>query len=304
MTSWHTYPKIYALGHAAVFDILQDYSIIQEKVDGSQISFGVFKNSDLTTELKIKSKGANIDIDNPEKMFSVGVAYIKELAQQNLLRIGYTYRCEYLQKPKHNVLAYDRIPKNHLALFDINSGEETYTSALTIEAEANRLNIDYVPSFTINSPFPLVALDELLKKESFLGGQKIEGVVIKNYYRFGLDKKALMAKYVRPDFKEAHQKTWQEEKNRKNNYLSILGQTYCTTPRWDKALIHLKEQGKITGTPKDIALLVKEVPLDIESECKEEIKEQLYRAVHQELKRAWIKGLPEWYKEKLLKGEV
>ena len=40
-------------------------------------------------------------------------------------------------------------------------------------------------------------LRELLQTTSVLGGQKIEGVVVKSYLRF--DKKALMAKFVSPD---------------------------------------------------------------------------------------------------------
>ncbi len=35
----------------------------------------------------------------------------------------------------------------------------------------------------------------LLEKESILGG-KVEGIVVKNYARFGKDKKVLMGKYV------------------------------------------------------------------------------------------------------------
>lgn len=35
-TSWHSYPKLYAMGHRAIADILLDDVIVQEKVDGSQ----------------------------------------------------------------------------------------------------------------------------------------------------------------------------------------------------------------------------------------------------------------------------
>lgn len=51
-----SYPKIYALGHKAIEELLHDDVCVQEKVDGSQISFGL-----LDGKLYISSKGAIID---------------------------------------------------------------------------------------------------------------------------------------------------------------------------------------------------------------------------------------------------
>jgi hypothetical protein len=48
----------------------------------------------------------------------------------------------------------------------------------------------------------------LLDRVSILGGQKIEGVFVKNYARFNPDKKVMMAKYVSEAFKEIHQGEW------------------------------------------------------------------------------------------------
>src|SRR3954465_2218887 len=106
-----SYTKILTFGHAYVRDILEGEVVIQEKVDGSQISFGL----DLTGELHIRSKGAGLITDAPEKMFQAGVAAIKAIADQ--LPLGWVFRGEYLAKPKHNTLAYDRVPKNHIVLW-------------------------------------------------------------------------------------------------------------------------------------------------------------------------------------------
>ena len=38
-----SYPKIYSLGHAAILDLLDGRVIVEEKVDGSQFSFGLFQ---------------------------------------------------------------------------------------------------------------------------------------------------------------------------------------------------------------------------------------------------------------------
>lgn len=303
-TVLHSYPKVYNLGHAAVKEIFQDPIIVQEKIDGSQLSFGQFgdKNGSI---LIVKSKGAQINLNDPNKMFLPAVAHILKLARDHKLCLNYTYRCEYLQKPKHNVLAYDRIPRNHLMLFDINDGEESYLQDHdAIMRWAEKLEIEAVPQYaTTNRILTPEDLIQLLEKQSCLGKQKIEGVVIKNYHRFGSDKKALMVKFVSPDFKEIHQKQWKKEQTDRQNFIPLLAEQYRTPARWNKAVIHLREQGLIEDSPRDIGKLMPEVVRDIEEECQDEIKEQLYQHFARELKSGFTKGLPEWYKERLLKKQ-
>ena len=74
-TSWHSYPSTFALGHRYVAELFHDPVLIEEKIDGSQISFGVFPVIDGVDELvlKVKSKGAEINVIAPEKMFSKAV---------------------------------------------------------------------------------------------------------------------------------------------------------------------------------------------------------------------------------------
>ena len=57
MSSWHSYPSIYNLGHAAVANLLAVPHQVQEKVDGSQFSFGRFVE-DGKVRLRVRSKGA------------------------------------------------------------------------------------------------------------------------------------------------------------------------------------------------------------------------------------------------------
>lgn len=47
----------------------------------------------------------------------------------------------------------------------------------------------------------------------------------------------------------------------------------------------------------------REVHKDLEEECADEIKELLYKWAVKDIKRSVIKGLPEWYKEKLLEKQ-
>lgn len=62
------YSKVYALGHREILGILDDPVIVQEKIDGSQISFGVIDG-----EISIRSKGADIYPESPPKMFKKAV---------------------------------------------------------------------------------------------------------------------------------------------------------------------------------------------------------------------------------------
>src|SRR3990172_9507207 len=140
-TSWHTFPKVWNIGHAAARELFDGPVVVQEKVDGSQISFGVFGG-----ELKVRSKGKELVLDAPEKMFSVAVQQIKSF--QHLLKDGWTYRGDYLSKPKHNALAYDRVPPHNIIIFDISPSQEEYLPAETVRTVAEYTDgLMVVPTF-------------------------------------------------------------------------------------------------------------------------------------------------------------
>ena len=65
----HSYPSIYAVGHKYLAELFNGPVVIEEKIDGSQFSFGVYDGV-----LKIRSKGQEIFPDAPEKMFSTVLA--------------------------------------------------------------------------------------------------------------------------------------------------------------------------------------------------------------------------------------
>jgi len=291
-TSWHSYPKVYALGHKAIAELFLDDVLVEEKIDGSQFSFGRFNG-----ELKCRSRGAQINADFPEQMFAEAVEVVRDLD----LRDGWTYRAEYLKKPKHNTLAYDRIPRNHLIVFDINSTEEEYLSYLDKVTEAARIGLETVPILfegRISEPSQLLRFLELT---SILGGQKIEGVVVKNYHRFGLDKKVLMGKYVAEAFKEVHGGEWKANNPTSKDVIQRLILQLKTPARWQKAVQHLKESGRYTQSPRDIGELIKEVHKDITAECADEIKEALFANAISHIRRGVSGGIAEWYKEELMK---
>lgn len=303
-TAWHSPQSIYSLGHRAVKDLFSVPCQIQEKIDGSFFAFGLFPEID-TGEgpLRIRSKGAVMLPDAPERMFAPAAKAVKDRAA--LLRPGWQYRGEFLAKPKHNALAYNRTPVDNIILFDICTDEETYLAYGELCQEASRIGLEVVPQLRTDAT--IKSADEirtLLDTVSILGGQKIEGVVVKPLVPvFGRDKKMLFAKFVSEAFKEVHRKAWGESNPSNKDIITRIGEMYTTPARWQKAVQHLRESGVIEDSPKDIGLIMKEVPLDVLKEEAEEIKERLFKYAWPHIARMLTRGLPEWYREQLLKKQ-
>lgn len=170
-----------------------------------------------------------------------------------------------------------------------------------------RLGLECVPTLYRGVVDSADSLRGLLDTMSVLGGNKIEGVVIKpaSYDKFGQDKKCLLGKFVSEAFKETHALTWTKEHRepKQGDILEAIGRTLNTQARWQKALIHLDEAGKLERSPRDIGLLIGEVPDDVRKECEDEIKQALFEWAWPQLRRTTVRGLAEWYKEELLKKQ-
>lgn len=289
----YSYPTIYALGHKAVTELLCGKVLIEEKVDGSQFSM-----QRLNGELACRSKGQDLIVEAPEKMFTKAV----ETASALPLTDGWIYRCEYLQSPKHNTLAYARHPAKHLVLYDVETGIQSYLSPAEKYQEAARLGLECVPVYFEGTVLSLEQVQAMLDRDSILGGSKIEGVVIKNYALFMPDKKVAMAKYVCADFQEKNAKEWKRSNPTQQDIVQSIIASLRTDARWNKAVQHLRESGNITDSPKDIGPLIKEARADILKEEKEWIAEQLANHFIPQIIRGSIAGLPEWYKDKLAKS--
>jgi hypothetical protein len=308
-SAWHSPGSIFNIGHPAIKSLFTVPVQLQEKVDGSFFAFGMFPSEQLVggewvpdpehLELKIRSKGAMMPVQAPQAMFKpVTNAVVKRL---ELLKPGWQYRGETLCKPKHNALAYERVPKDNIILFDICTDEETYLGYDELKAEADRLDFECVPQLYTGMVKDAEQFRNLLNTTSILGGQLIEGVVIKPLTPlYGLDKKLLMGKFVSEAFREVHKKAWGESNPKSGDILQRLGDMYASQARWQKALQRLREADKIINAPQDIGLLMQEVAPDIKKECSEEIKEYLFKWAWPHIARMAIRDLPEWYKNLLL----
>lgn len=302
-----SYPSIYAMGHSAIKDLLRHEVLVQEKVDGSQFSFGYVTepepNPENTFALRFRSKGAQIWEEAPPKMFKKGVEAVRKIHDSLGLHPGWIYRGEYLDSPKHNSLRYERIPVNHVILFDVNTGHQEYLPYEYLIEEGKRLGFEVVPLLYqgyIASPDQFRGF---LDQTSVLGGQKIEGVVVKpvGYNLFGLDKKVLMGKFVSESFKEVHSREWGKSNPKGLDIINLIGNNVSGPARWNKSIHRLREQGFITDSPKDIGPLIKEIQADILKEEVDLIKDHLFKWAEPHILRAAIRGFPQWYKDELLK---
>lgn len=296
MSHISSYPSIYALGHRAIKEIFSGPVVIEEKVDGSQ--FSMCRTDGV---LSCRSKGKDIIIDAPEKMFGTAIETAKSLD----LHDGWTYRCEYLSKPKHNTLVYARIPKQHLIVFDVMTGPETYLTPQEKLDEATRIGLEAVPCFAngqlieAGNAMSAGVAEVFLHTDSILGGCKIEGFVVKNYALFTPDKKIAIAKYVSEAFQEKHRDEWKTANPGAGDFVENLIAKLKTDARWNKAVQHLRDDGNLKGEPQDIGALIREVQKDLIKEELDFIKETLYSHFIGQITRGVIRGLPEWYKEKL-----
>lgn len=295
------FPKILHIGDKQIANLFDGPVEITEKVDGSQLGFGKVNG-----RLFVRSKNKEQDLDNPDKLFVEAVEYVKLI--EDKIPDNFTFYGEYLQKPKHNTLAYDRIPTHHIALFGVYNYEtKEFGDYDEIQRWAKELDVDAIPVLKRGISTPAESLELVKERVSYLGGQNIEGIVVKAYkpwlYLNRIPLTVMSGKYVTEAFKEVHNKNWKAENTGKGK-LEVAALQYRSEARWNKAIQHLRDAGELTGTPKDIGPLIKEVKRDVVEEEKEAIKAELWSIFGEQFTKAATDGLHQWYKEKIVKGEV
>jgi len=293
----NSYSKIYSLGHRELDSLFSDPVLIEEKIDGSQFSF----TKTLEGDIRFRSKGREIYLPCDDKLFKPAIDYVCSIF--NNLHPGWIYRRETLSSPRHNALTYSRTPRHNIIIFDIDTGLEQYLSYDEKVVEAARIDLEVVPVLFEGTITDIEELKMFFDHESFLGGTKIEGMVIKNYKQFGRDKKTIMGKWVSEAFKEKHSVNWKKENPTRSDLLDVLILEYKHENRWLKAVQHLKEANLLENSPRDIGNLIKEVQQDIFDECVEEIKYKLWKWAWPKISRGVVRGLPEWWKNKLAESQ-
>ena len=294
MSSIHAFPKIFTIGQDYIADIFKDEVEVTEKVDGSQWAWGRVGG-----EFHMRSKGKEQFAGAVDKMFEEAAEYVQSLD----LPDDTVFYGEYLRKPKHNTLCYQRVPQNHIALFGVSTIGGTFVSEHAELARiAAGIGLEAVPLLYRGRVDSAAFLSDLLDTDSYLGGCNVEGVVVKNFHRpfllGGQPIPLMCGKYVSEVFKEKHIKGWGEENTARGKW-DVFKDGFRTEARWEKALQHLRDDGKLTGSPKDIGGLIAEVKRDVAEEEMDTIKAFLWSEFGDDLLRKATAGLPEWYKARL-----
>lgn len=291
----NSYGKILVQDHKLIDNLFDGEVLIQEKYDGSQFSM-----ANIDSKLYVRSKEVKYDpeIDEIPNMFDVAVNQAKSIKEY--LIPNAIYRCEYLNKKKHNCLVYDKIPRGNLVLFDVELEPGLYMTQVELEDEANRLNLEPVRCIFSGILSDRNMLKTFLEEQSSLGGTKIEGVVIKNYNVITNDGKLCKGKYVSPEFKENQRKDWGVQNPGRKDILASIVDSLRTKARYEKTVQHIKENGTFVNGPEDIGPCLKELYKDIKEEEEDYIKQTLYNSFIKDITRGVSKGFPEWYKDKLM----
>lgn len=305
-----SYGKVLTLGHRDLAGLFADVPLlVQEKYDGSQISWAWDDDGALTVRSKsITQFGA--ERTEPEELFRPAVEHLLSVAPIP----GVVFRGETISKPKHNTISYSRAPEGFIVLFDVEfpGSQKGYWGVPSDFAP--KLGVEWAAEMEAPhdsgegvgwnpEDLTLDALTELLKRESSLGGSAVEGVVIKNYLARDphTARPFLAGKFVSEGFKETHRKEW---RGQRRDIIEALAATLNTEQRWEKTIQHLSESGQLMGEPKDIGPLMAEVKADTLAEESDYIKEQLYSWALPTLSRKLGQGLPEWYKRRLAASQL
>jgi len=298
-------PKIYTAGVRQNVSIFRGPVVVEEKYDGSQFTFGLVPNA-AGDRYDLVARSKSVQLDPADLgMFNQAYDTALKLMVENKLIPGWTYCCEYLSKPKHNVLQYARVPAGFLVLYDIRITDYTTARFATPDekiSEAIKLGIEPVKVIATGEYFSFQ--DAWLTAGSSLGNGNIEGVVIKNYGQPHDERPnwPMTAKVVNAQFKEKMQCKPRNPKPGAGEIVQSIINSLRTEPRWLKAIHHLRDAGQLINDCKDIGPLVKEIQRDVLTEESEWIKAKLFEEFSAEISRGVVNGFAQYYKDILAGG--
>ncbi|CAH6421083.1 RNA ligase [uncultured virus] len=285
------YPHLQGLHHKSTTTgaLFRGPVVVQLKIDGSNVSF--WKHPE-TGQVLARSRSIMLDYANPKfRMSKMFLRFVDSInAVSDRLDPRFVYRGEYLEKPRHNCITYDRLPRHNVVLFDLQdaaSGE--YLGLQALLDEAARIEFDVVPTLHCGT-LEAGARDPLLQhimqaktahpsvagsRSDFMGAQ-FEGIVVKNYGERTADGVPLMGKLVAEEFCESFRRPaiWRNGPG----LTSQLGDLYRNTNRYQKAYQHLRDSGLLSHTHDDIPDLAASAKQDIVDEELEEIKDVIWQS--------------------------
>ena len=275
---------------------------IEEKIDGSQLSIIVDNDGKLSFYNKNKRAGTNNSFEKAITMLSF------KYDGKNILNPNYIYHGESVCRIKHNVCAYERTPKNYFILYDIfDNTLNEYVSLDVKRLEAERVGFELVQILYQNTdpnqnPYEICnkLINDIENEEikSVLGGT-IEGIVLKHHAFIEKDKcVSSKLKLVTTNFKERHTVKQPKAELSADEFLTSLGNSFCTEARFHKAYQHLVESNSINPESirnSDKDKIIMELNSDFDKEYKGELKELLYTEFSPLLKKLAREGAGNWY---------
>lgn len=289
----NAFPKIFRVGDYRVNHIFDGPVVVAEKVDGSQWGFGRQNGKPV-----FRSKSRVVYPETIDKMFAPALAHSQDVLS-SFSNHNVEFYCETLCKPKHNILTYDRVPRNNLYLFAVTQ-DGLFLDIDSVSEIAGIIEVE-PPNVLFDGETQQLDYIKSLVTTSVLGGTVMEGVVITNYTQPTIVNGRMLsvittAKFVREEFKEKQSGGF---KTGTTHTLDDFIESFKTEARWHKVVQHLRDNGELQHTPQDIGPLLRELVVDLELEEEGAIKEGLYKLFIRQIKRKALAGFPEWYKEQL-----
>lgn len=289
------YPKVFELGHVALGRLFDGEVVVEEKVDGSQFRIAVREDaihigSKNVDDIALIHWDGEVERLRLPEQFELGVESVAELVRGNKafwlgLNKELTIFAEYLKEPRHNTLVYRRVPRNHIMVFDMAVGKE-FLFPSTAKELAKSLGFEFANILYEGEAKPQ-DLKPYLKARPLLGGEKIEGIVVKNYHQTYDPKYSwwvgapLVGKWVNSEFREVNDKNWKQMK--KAETIDWVVSRYLTEARLAKSVQHLRDEGRLENTMSDLKYLLPEFAKDILEEEGEAIKEILFKMFKKKL---------------------
>lgn len=255
-----------------------DQIIIQEKIDGSNVSFQYNSEEDC---LDCFSRNQPLSEENTLKGYYDWVQKldknkVREVLGNNLRMFG-----EWLTK---HTLVYPDEKYNNMYCFDVFDTESgKYLPQSKVRVIVEKLGLNYVPVF-FEGEFTRWDDYMHLVGKTEMGGEIGEGIVVKNMT--SIDYNTLYTKIVHERFRETKRtpkpKPTDMERIREKERLTELAKTIVTRQRVEKMLYKLIDDALIPEncTLKDMNVILKNLPSAVYYDCIKEEPEIVNQIEH------------------------
>lgn len=280
---------------------------VEEKIDGSQFSFGHLPNMYGRYNLVAKSKNANLDTTHPmNDMFAPAIKHILSKQWYNIIPKDVVLRAEALSSVKHNRITYGRTPLGHCVVF----GAEDLTTGRQVPEHvwrtiASELGLETVMRFVSINTKDLTyqqIIDSVLKYmecTSALGNSKIEGVVLKRERDHILtqDGVPIFVKVVSEAFREIQ--SVPKQKAEQNDIIGEIVDMVKLDAVYFKAIQHMQESTGLTYTNSDIGPLINQIKKEVVEDLKEPAKDLLWQWAEKQVLTGCVTPFAKFYQNYL-----